>query len=186
MTTIDRLRVSWTGFSGGPGVSTFFATAAADLMGPLNDWLFSMANNIPPDVTLTIEPEVDQIEDTTGVLVDSAVITPGDARHGIGDAVYAAPVGLVSNWLTSTVVDGHRLRGRTYVVPLSGTSFDSAGNLESDVHTSLAGASDTLVTAAGGSLLVWHRPKHGAGGVSAPVTSAFMPALAAILTSRRI
>ena len=192
MTNIDRVRVSWTGFLGGPGVSTFYTIDAESFLAPLHDWLSSMANNIPTDVTLQIEPTGDVIDPADGHLVDSWTTDVSTAITGAGAGKYAAPVGLCVNWLTGEVADGHRVRGKTFMVPCNEDTFDAAGQVDGSVHGSLQTICDTLVSVASPEFVVWHRPraasvKHpvATAGSEWPVTNAVLSTKAAILTSRR-
>src|SRR5674476_946106 len=119
----------------------------------------------------------------------------GPATRTGGDN-YAAPVGMCVDWNTGVVMDLHRLRGRTFVVPCSGAQFDVDGSPLSTAVSGLQSAGDALI-AADGNLMVWHRPRAAkaadgsrpavtarAGGY-ANVTTAHVPDKAVVLRSRR-
>lgn len=203
MGSIQRQRVVWTGFTGSPGLSTFYFADAATAQAALHAFMASVALVLPSIVRLQIEPGGDVIDETTGALTgiwagSAQAVIPGNPAGG----AYAAPVGALIRWETLAIRSGSRLRGRTYLVPAASSVFDTNGTMES-------GALATLVTAAGDfigsvtpNLVVWQRPRgaqvayvdgrgiphkavSGRGGSSAPVILSSVPDEAVVLRSRR-
>ena len=136
-------------------------------------------------VTWQSQNQGDVIESTTGVISGSWAGAAQPSVSGTGVGAYTAPSGCVINWRTAGVVDGRRLRGRSFMVPLHGGAYDSDGTISAAALTSLRTALATFQAAAAPVLQVWSRPLDGAGGSNHTVTSADIPDKAAILRSRR-
>lgn len=203
MPALYRVRSRWTGFNGAPGYTILHfrdfnspdpgpgggsVEGATDAVERVQTFFSAIANTLPSSVSVDVEREVDVIDDSDGSLVDSFGATSGGIIQGTGSATYAAPVGAVVNWRTGAVRNGRRLRGRTFLVPLAGSNFNAQGVLIPAVQTILQNAANALASSEGTpDLAVFGRPSAPAlsDGVSSVVTSATVPALAAILSSRR-
>lgn len=197
MATIQRYRVAWTGFIGGPGVSTFYAASGSDLMSPLQAFFTSIAIGLPTGVTIQVSGTQDLLEDTTGAATGVDSIANPPEIHGADPASYPAPTGAVVDWLTSTYSDRRRLRGRTFLVPLGGGSYQADGSINSTNLTNIRAAAVTFLASASPGLLVWRRPRAAVpadgsrpavtfrAGSSAVVTSVGVADKAAVLRSRR-
>lgn len=191
---IDRIKVTWTGFQGAPGVSTFYSLNAYNDLTQLHTFFAAVAGMLPADVRISFSGTGDILDETTGALTGSyAWDTPADVV-GTNASDYAAPVGMIVDWETGVVQDGHRLRGKTFLVPLSGDMFATDGTPDASAVGTLQGAAAAL--AENGDLVVWHRPRAAKPEVSIPavtsraggyasISSATVPDLAAVLTSRR-
>lgn len=197
MTTLSRVRAVWSGIPTGPGVSTFYCLNPSAFLGPLRAFLQNFSGFIPSGVSIQVEGVGDTIEDTTGDLNGSWVFTAPDVVVGASPGAYAAPVGIVVDWLTNTILDAHRVRGRTFMVPLSSNTFQDDGTILEVNRTALAASATTFVEDAGLNFAVWHRPLSAidaakrkrptvahAGGHGL-VTGGIVPDLAAVLRSRR-
>ncbi len=187
MPNIQRVRVALTGFPGGPGVSTFYAIDGAALLAPLRAYYFGRRNDFPNDVRFTFETVGDIIDPITGALMGTWTGTDPADVAGLGQGNYSAPSGLSVNWLTGDVLDGHRLRGRTFMVPLVSAAYDLGGSIEATVLSSWRAESAAFVAASAANFVVWHRPRllpARAGGYSV-VTGATVNDRAAVLRSRR-
>jgi len=203
VTSLDRVRVAWTGtFTGQPGVSTFYFLDAVPNLTHLKDLYGLIAASIPNDVTIAVEGSGETIESTTGEAVGSWSGTAPASLNGGSGAAYSAPVGAIFQWLTGTYFSGRQLKGRTYVVPLASTAFNLDGSLDSGFLATARGAATSQLAAFAGNLVVWQRPRpatpawtdkygrtHPAisarGGGHAVVTSGTVPSFAAVLRSRR-
>lgn len=197
MATLQRVRVSMTGFPGAPGVMTFACSDVNTFIPALNTWLGSMAQWIPADVTLAVESSGDVFDSFTGEISATWNVGTQPPVTGTALGIYAAPVGFVAEWLTSVHLSGRRLRGRTFVVPAAAAIFDLTGNIGQGTLDSIRAASAALVVNSAGSFQIWQRPRlaraavgtlpalparSGGNGV---VTSSRVPDLAAVLRSRR-
>lgn len=197
MTNLYRHRIAWTGFAGAPGVSTFYGLVAGAMMTPLHDLCTGLVNILPATVTLQVENSGDIIDSVTGNLTGTWTEAAVGPVTGLDTTVYSAPSGATLTWLTSTVADSHRLRGRTYLVPLGGDAYQADGTLASSVIDILAGVASGFEAASLGNLVVWHRPRVAAAatayhpavtardGSFGLVTASSVKDAAAVLRSRR-
>ena len=85
---------------------------------------------MPTDVSIKVENTGDLIEDTTGELTGAWSQAPVAAVLGSSLGKYGAPCGGIVRWETSTILDGHRLRGRTFIVPMSSDFYATDGSLD--------------------------------------------------------
>lgn len=197
MARIERIRVALTGFAGAPGVSTFYAINAASMISPLNTFYSLLAGALPNDVTATVQNTGDVIEATTGALVDTWTGPVQPPTVGANAGTFASPSGATVSWLTPAIMDGHRLKGRTFLVPLGGNSYDTDGSLDFGVMGSIGQRAAELVAASASNFVVWHRPFAGRAatptsparpafsGAFAFVTGYVVPEKVAVLRSRR-
>lgn len=181
MATISQVQVAWTGAPGMPGVSTmYFSTADSLTLADVRAFFSSIASVIPPNVRLVFPAGGKTIDSATGQPNGSWTGTKPTDVVGTGPVNYAAPVGATVNWRSDLFVNGRQLRGKTFLVPLSTNSFDSAGTLDNTVRTSIQSAADLLRTTPA-IMQVYGRSTH----ITAPVRSADVPDRAMVLTTRR-
>lgn len=190
---ITRISAVWSGFRGAPGYSNFhFAGDGADLLAldsaaeAVRNFFENFRIRLPSSVSIQIQPTAEVIDEASGQILGSYDITELDPVTGGTSSMYSAATGAVVNWNTQAYRNGRRIRGRTFLVPLTSNSFDSQGDLASETLTSLRNGADYL--ASGTSVLpfvVWARPINGSGGTAEPVTSYNIPDLGAVLRSRR-
>lgn len=185
--TVGILRTEWSGTSGGPGLTQMAAVAATgsewsatDAQAAVNAvrafWDAQKAM-LPNELTLQVQPVVDQYDELTGTLTDSVVAaTQPVVVQGTSAAVYAGGTGYKINWETGLIRAGRRVVGHTYVVPCSSGTFDTDGTLNTNNaqlarDASLALISNLALSNIG--LVVWSRPSE---------TSQTPPGLSAIQT----
>lgn len=202
MVAMNRVRVAWSGFSGGPGLSTFYFGDAAAALGPLRTFFNSMANLLPSGVLINIHETGDTLESTTGAISGQWAGSGQATVAGIGTTDYAAPVGAQVSWLTTVITGGRRIKGRTFLVPLQGSVFDGFGTLDTSAHDSILTYANILWAALPANMMIFQRPRlatpqwtdvrgrvHPAvaarAGTGAAVSGAIVPLKAAVLTSRR-
>lgn len=184
MTEISRLRSVWTGFPGGPGVTTMFFLDTATAVESVHTLWTDLASRFPIDVHIQVENSGDIIEDTTGDLTGSWSADAVAVVNGSSSDSYAAPAGGVIDWITETIANHRRLRGRTFLVPLSSVEYENDGSLENAARTSMQAAADAFVASQSASFVIWHRGT-GSDGSNGLVTTAFVPDMIAVLRSRR-
>lgn len=191
MAAISRVRAQFTGFAGAPGVSTFYCLDPVGFVPLLRAYLQNSAGRIPANVDIQVQNSGDVIDSVSGVLGATWTVAPVLPIYGAGTGVWASPVGSVVNWLTGSVVDGRRLRGKTFMVPLVASVFDLTGSLNATVLATMRTEAADFVVAAANNFVVWHRPRPATAlkpyrsGGHAIVTSSVVPDKACILRSRR-
>lgn len=158
---IDRIRVPWTGGRGGAGVSTFYALDATTAVDPLHDFFDALKALVPASITWSFAGSGDTIDETDGTLTGSWAGTGQANVVATGsDTNVADPVGAVINWETTQIRYGHRVKGRTFIVPGIKDMYAS-GTLNDSVVTQLEGYADALIDAVPNNLVVWTRPFAG-------------------------
>jgi hypothetical protein len=195
---LGQVRVAWSGFVGGPGISTHYIPGVnSAALTALRAFYSALNSFIPTGCTLTFPSEGDVIQAGTGALTTTwTVATPPAAVVGTGSGPLASALGFQVKWLTSDVADGHALKGRTFIVPTAAGIFGSDGLLSTAVQTAVYTAANVLATSAT-PWWIWHRPIYaptppgtprGAperAGSGAPITGTSIPRKAVVLTSRR-
>lgn len=200
MATILRVKLRWTGLPGGNGYSMFHmrdfsageptVADANSAIGRIDMFASAIKGLLPPVVTLEVESECEVLEETTGQMQTVLGGTSLGSMVGTASSVagYSAPAGAVISWSTPGVRNGRRVRGRTFLVPLSNEVWDTDGSLKSGALATINGAATTLRGASGTpDIGVWARPS-GPGatdGIWYAVTGHRVPDMAAVLRSRR-
>lgn len=181
MVTLQKIQVTWTGKKGLPGVNTFYSEGAWDnVITALDLFYKTCQNNIPAGVVITYPSSGLEVDAATGQAVGSWVGTGTPAPVTCtGAGGWAAPIGAVVNWHTGSYVAGRELRGKTFLVPLTGGMFDD-GTMIDSFKGELQSAADALIFNAP-TLRVLSKKT----GVSRPVLTAKIPDMAAVLRSRR-
>lgn len=194
MANIYRVVATWQGWSGAPGYTSMYyddstgtAQQAADVT---RAFLFACAgtaqNILPAGVSIQFQSSVDTLEPGTGSLVNSTAVTKPADVLGTGSGNFSSASGACISWLTSAIVGGHRVRGRTFLVPLASGGYDNQGTLATAYLASLQTAITTLL-AATPDLVVWRRPisQAAGGGGTNLVLVGKVTDKAAVLTTRR-
>jgi hypothetical protein len=198
MVAVNRVRVAWSNFPGAPGLSTFYLDEATTDVAAIKTFFTAVGSLIPNGTTFQVPNSGDKIDVGTGKLTDTWTGTGGGSYTSVATAgtSFSGSSGAMVRWITSTVVQGHRLSGRTYLVPLIVTAYDANGSLSSSALTTLQNAASALVTAYAGKFVVYHKhvdadsgatpPTLGSPGAVGAVSSSIVPDLAVVLRSRRI
>lgn len=194
---IQRVRVTWTGFTGAPGISTFYCMDAAALRAPLGAFFNDLRVALPTTVTNQIQATGDTLDEATGEITSAWATAPSATTQGTDAAAYPAPAGAVIEWFTGGVVHSHRVRGRTFLVPGGGSIYQADGTLLDGPRTVITDAASAFVAATTGNLVVWARPFKGRAATATrpaiparqgsrhQVLSSSVPDKAVVLRSRR-
>ena len=195
-----RMTARWDGIEGAPGYTTFYSllgdppSATADaLAASFRAFFLILRLDIPTPVVITIDPTMEIIDSGTGVL--NSISTAGTGPFSITFAAggnYSSPSGGTVGWLTAGIHLGKRVKGRTYVVPLSNSSYETNGTLTGSQLTNLGEASRQRLAANPGAA-IWARPRFSktlprtlvAPGAAFAISGHVVRDKAAILTSRR-
>lgn len=186
--TLARVNCAWQNWPGAPGVSTFYLdpTPAQATIDSIRTFFNALVGLLPVGLTITVPSSGDEISESTGDLTGVwSVATPPAVVTGTANAAYSGVSGAVVHWLTQGVVVNRRVRGRTFLVPLTQGAYDTAGSLSTATISTIKTAADALVAANPGLINVWSRPRPGLSGTQNAVTSTRVPDLAVSLRSRR-
>ena len=146
--------------------------------------------NLPNVVSLQVQNELEKIDSNNGEMITIWTVATQQVHAGTASAAagWAAAAGGVISWSTGIVHRSRRIRGRTFVVPMSNEVWDLDGTIKSVPMGTLNTAATALRDAAGTTRLgVFARPSvPGAqDGRFAPVSGHRVPDMSAILRSRR-
>lgn len=192
-----RVTARWDGWSGAPGYSNFYFGSGFLDGGLIGDEAQMLASRVrsafdelstllPEPVRISIESEVPVIDSDSGMIQSFNTIDPPSPVTGRPDSTFAGPAGAVVTWRTGDLRNGRRIRGRTFLVPLSTGVYQDDGTIKESQFPFLRDFADILVGGGlEGDLGVWSRPSGGSGGVFATVTGYTIPDMAAVLRSRR-
>lgn len=184
MTDLFRVRSTWAGFPGAPGVTTMYFLDHATCVASVRTFWTDIAAHFPLDVHIQVQHTGDIIDDGTGDITGTWTSDAVAVVNGSSDNPYAAPVGACVNWITDTVVRGHRLRGRTFLVPMGNQDFQSDGSLNNTTRDTIQTAADNLIASQSSSFVV-HSKGTGTDGTDGLIISATVPDKAVVLRSRR-
>lgn len=185
MPGLQKVIIDWTGFQGAPGYSILYRSDTTPAVDNIRTFLDSVKALLPSGVNVKVRTSGDIVDSSTGALTGSWSVGASAAVVGIASGSYVGGAGAVVRWLTDGIVGGHRVRGRTFLVPLVYTAFESNGTLAAGTVTTILAAAAALVTSEGTEFGVWHRPVNGGGGQWFNVVGADVPDRSALMRSRR-
>lgn len=188
-----QLTFRWNGFTGSPGYTRMkflgeltqadANTAAANMRTFLAAALATFA---PAGSSITCDSTV-QLYDGSGLQTGELALTSiPSAIAPTGAGTYAGGAGAVVNWLTSAFHLGRKVRGRTFLVPLTGTAFQADGTLATAYQSTLQTAANNFAISSPTPAVF--SQKHVGGSTQsmiAVITGATVPDRTAILRSRR-
>lgn len=185
MATLRKVLVTWSGLNGLPGLSVFYTAAADDATANLGTFFGAIKAFFPGSLSWSIPAAGDEISDVTGQLVGGWSGGTSSSTSGTGGTSYASGTGTYMQWGTATIVNGRRLKGRTFLAPMSTTQYDTDGTMNNTSVATINTAAATLV--ATNKLRIFHRPLTGTftGGTSDVVTSGVCADKVTSLRTRR-
>jgi len=202
--SVLRVKTRWTI----PGAGTAFSVMHfddGDVGGDVNaeanqvtlathNFFDSVKNVLPSVVKVQVMPDVEIIDVESGDLIGAATATTRAELAGANAAStgWSAPSGACITWTTAGIrtvsSKPRRVRGRTFIVPLSNAAYDVNGTLTDTALATLNAAATTLRSAASGQeLVIYGRPglESVPPGAAYAVTGHKLTDQAAILRSRR-
>lgn len=203
MTELIRVKTRWDGFLGGPGYSVmhfrgFGSTeggggdvddaSAAAAVNKVWDFFRQIPGIFPAAARITVEGEVDAIEDSTGALTNSFSGATKATISGTATGNYSAAAGGIINWRTGAIRNRRKIRGRTFLVPLAASAFRDNGQLSQQTIDTIRTVAAPLMNGTNGPQIgVYAREtiKGAADGQFAVASSMTIPTSGAILRSRR-
>lgn len=199
MVDVHRVSAIWQGFQGAPGYTKFSFMGLSDAASlnqagaAIRQFFEAMKTQLPNGASVTVQSAIPVHEMSNGQLLrEDTMTSPPQAVVGtaIAGTLYSGGVGVYVTWNTSAVFEGHKVRGRSYIVPLVLTGA-ADGTLGTGTITLVQNAADALIASQGGKFAVWSRlmtkddhPVQIGGGLST-VTSAVVRDKTGILRSRR-
>lgn len=185
MADIQRMRATWDGFIGAPGLSTFYFVDAAAAQSAVRDFFTAVQSELPADVSVTVEGSGDTLDVATGTVTGVWSGTVPIPVSGTASGGYAAPAGQVVRWLTGSFGSHGQITGRTFLVPTTSAAMAADGKVGAASTALVQAAADALVAAAADNYGVWSRPRPGHAGTFRNITSASVSRNVAILRTRR-
>lgn len=185
MTVIDRNVTTWTGWPGGPGISVFYATQGGGVADKLQIFFAAVKSLIVGGVVITVAQSGDSIDDTTGQIVGTWTQSNAGPVTCTAAGAFAPQTGARVRWNTSGIENGRRVRGATFLVPVTSSSLSNTGALLGSSVTTIQAAASALIVSGAGHQVIWHRPSKKGPGASFPITSATCLTEVANLRSRR-
>lgn len=190
MATLARVRLLWTGTTVvGGGVSTFYCSNSdpSAFISALRTFLGSSNGIYPAGTVIKFPSGGETIESSDGAINGAWTMTPLADLTGAGGATYAAGVGIRVTWNTAGITRRRRVKGSTFLVPVTSTIYASDGTIDNASLALVNGAIPTLVAADGGSFRIWSRPSApgATDGAAHAVLSGNAPDKVSWLRSRR-
>lgn len=193
MTSLHRVVLRWAGPQIHGAAVTVLHYSASDNTAPpvaaIQAAFQGAAATFPGGITVTVPAEGETIDDKTGNLVGVWSASQENVATMSGTPEAAAGVGACITWNTGGIVTGlkgpRRLRGRTFLVPLSSADYQADGTIGGSSLQTLRTLANGLQ--ASGPLAVWHRPtsKGASDGNSYGVVANTVRDHVAFLKSRR-
>lgn len=185
---MDRIRVSWQTGAGGLGVATFYALddETAAVKANLATFFNAIKSKMPTSTSVTIPASGDTMDPTTGDITGTWTAGTSTTVTGTGSiSTYAAGTGMYVNWLTAGIRAGRRVRGRTFLAPLTIEVYALDGTPDSTTLSTFQAAASALAGDASASIGVWSRPTDSLAGQVYAITGATVPDRVTSLASRR-
>jgi len=170
----------------GGGITTFyFNEAHSGFVADVNAFWTALQAKMPTGVAITTENTGDLIDIETGAITGSWTDGSTATMAANGTGSYAGGVGARIRWATSGISNKRRVRGSTFIVPLTVSQYDTDGTLTASMVTTLGTAAGSLFTAAEGNMRIYTRPVLGVGGKASTVLNYTTPDRVSWLRTRR-
>ena len=155
------MTVRWDGWPGAPGFTSFYSNnlLAEPLVSSVKNFFEACKNTIPVPVTINYPSELEVFDEQDGIVSSTIPVTAPAQTVGFPATTFAAPAGVAVTWITGGIVEGHRVRGRIFMVPMA-AGYQNDGTLADSVRTGYHTAATALVAANGGDMVVWSRPRQ--------------------------
>lgn len=189
-----QYKAFWSIPEAGPSVSTFHfydgtnPPAVQTIANAVRAFFAAFPSLIPEECAVSFDSEVVRINTATGVLEESFPVIEPAVVAGTSSAAWAAGTGARVQWLTDRIINGKRVRGATFIVPLHSTSFTGTGRVSGATITTLNNAGAALISATGTAshpLSVWSRPTDVRPGDRTTVLTASTSATPGTLRTRK-
>lgn len=174
MTTLMRTKIVTSGYIGGPGVNVLHLSAGTsgtwtqeNLDGAfeeLNSVYDSLKNMYPTEVDILPDAEIQEIDEVTGNIVNVWTQTGwADVVGGTsGSTAISRGACLVAAFATDIWHEGKRLRGRSFLGPITTNALTGTGQTDASWVELVEDSYVALTSGVGPRLAVYHRPASGA------------------------
>lgn len=195
MANIDKIVCAWTGFTGAPGYTAlYFSAAQGPVMQPkvVTFWQ-SVASFLPTGVQVNVPTTGATLDETNGQQVGVWSGGAPGAVPGTGGSSYSSVSGGLIRLDTGQFRRSRKVRGRVFIVPLYASAYATNGVIVQSVANSIKAAADAL-NSTNGQWVVWHRPLMDytvkpptlkVPGEHFAITSTTVPTKVTYLSSRR-
>lgn len=182
---VRKIPVTWNIGIGGAGVSIFYTIDSVDVTPALGTFFNAVKGLFPPAVTWQVPNAGDTLDIASGKIVGGWSGGTSATIAGTSAAPYVAGTGAYVRWLTSGVINGRRVKGRTFLCPLNNGLFDANGTIVDTSVTTMQTAVNAL--AGTGMLNVYSRPhpKGALNGQLSLVSAGVVPDKVTSIHSRR-
>lgn len=191
-----RVRTIITVGTGLPGLNTFYfngsnptpVTAdATDVCARVRAFWNAIISLCPTGQLASVQPNVDLIDSVDGQLAGGLTATTPALVTGTGGTVAPTATQMLLSLETGVIVNGRRLRGRSFIGPCAIGVVSSSGALGAAQQITLTNAANTMISGSTTSFpVVWHRKKDDTHlGTNAAVTAFLAKQTLAVLRSRR-
>lgn len=146
----------------------------------------AVRDRLPAVVSIQVEGAVERIDTPTGELIGFEDVTPPAVIVGTNSGGFSSATGACIGWTTNGVRNGRRVRGRTFIVPLAGVTYDTDGTLTALALQDIQTAATAMTENFAGLVVYARETAPGlADGVAYDVAGARVADKTAILRSRR-
>jgi hypothetical protein len=203
MANVSAVQATWAGGVVGASWGKYWfnelldATARQAAVDSVRALISSIATAyLRTDWSVQVEGKIQNFDLTTGKLTSetTAPTTPNLLAGGVvNTATYAQGVGARIIWSTGVVINGRKVIGRSFLVPLA-QAVGANGQTLPALRTTLAAAITTFVSQPNARPVVWHKtydrsdpskPPVYTGGNAVPINGGTVPSAVASLRSRR-
>lgn len=173
MTNIERVRVALSGSPiVGPGVLTLYMASGTAAAGQpaVKTWISNVVQYMAGGVVATVPNTGDVIDDATGALTGGWSAGTVGTYTATDSTGFVGGVGARIKWNTAGVVNGHRVTGSTFIVPIAKSKLTASGGIDTTALAGLATTANTMLGTSGVNFGVWSRPRAArtVGGVTIP------------------
>jgi hypothetical protein len=196
MADMIRTRAVLLGVAGLPGLFTAYhvgSTPATNAEGleaatRVRALFENFKTHMSSSVSVQYSATADVLDSTTGTITGGLSFTQPVTTVGtLGTSFIATPAQYLLRYLTSSIINGRHVRGRSFIGPCMVSDATATGQPSLGVQSALQAAGALLGTTVVTPIahVVWHRPVNHAGGAAVSVVSYGAGAQYAVLRSRR-
>ena len=197
MANVLKYQVAWSGWPGQPGTSTLYFTPSTTDFTPVRTFFEAIKSHLVNGTQYTYPTVVDVLDVADGKVVGvQTVTTLSPTTSTATTQQYSGATGSMIRWITNGFVFGSRVAGRTFLIPLPSTEFNTSGSIATATQTLFQTSAQALITAMQPNFVVYSRPFPGRNvpgkpvipereGTIWPVQQAVVPNLAYVQRSRR-